>query len=77
MKDGAENEHAAEPWFHRQSGQNPTKRGQLIPIIIGFDLTEKNLSFNHCVNGGRLHAFGKELSNRTKAEKPGILFSVW
>lgn len=69
LKDGAENKHAAKPWFNRESRQNPTKRGQLVPLVIRFDLTEENLGFNHCVNGGRLHALGEELTNRAKAEK--------
>ena len=69
MKDGAENEHASEPWFHRESRQNPTKRSQLVPLVVRFDLTEENLGLDHCVDGGRLHALGEELPNRAKAEK--------
>ena len=70
LKDGAKNEHAAEPGFHRKSRKNPTKWGQIVPLVIGSNLTEENFSFNHCINGGRLHAFGEELTNRAKPEKP-------
>ena len=70
LKDGAKNEHAAEPWFNRESRQNSTKWGQLVSLIISFNLAEENLSFDHSVNGGRLHTLGEELTDRTKAKKP-------
>ena len=70
MKNGAKNEHAAKPGFHWKSRQNPTKWGQIVPLVIGSNLTEENFGFDHCINGGRLHALGEKLADGAKPKKP-------